>query len=149
MAAIIFKGLKAVGKSELFMLPLIVLFVILISILSLGYIDVSNFVTFDITKVLIPYGVILFAFLGAAAIPELEQELVRNRKMLKKAIVIGVLIPVISYLIFAIAVVGVSGIGTSEVATIGLGEVMGRTRLARMTQISRFPSSSCSLRSRC
>jgi amino acid permease len=125
VAAIIFKGLKAVGKSELFMLPLIVVFIVLISVLSFGYIDIANYITFDITKILIPYGVILFAFLGAAAVPEMEQELVRNRKLMKKAIIIGVLIPIISYLIFAFAVVGVSGLATSEVATIGLGEIMG------------------------
>jgi len=124
-AVIIFKGLKAVGKSELFMLPLIIIFVILISILSLKYIDISNYITFDLTKILIPYGVILFAFLGAAAVPEMEQELIRNRKLMKKAIIIGVLIPIISYLIFAFSVVGVSGLTTSEVATIGLGEIMG------------------------
>lgn len=125
VAAIIYKGLKAVGESELFMLPFVVLFIILVSVLSLGHIDISNYITFDLTKILIPYGVILFAFLGAAAIPELEQELVKNRKLLKKAIIIGVLIPIFSYLIFAIAVVGVSGVNTSEVATIGLGEIMG------------------------
>ncbi len=125
VAVIIYKGLKAVGKSELVMLPFIVFFILIISVLSIQHIDIGNFVTFDLTKVLVPYGVILFAFLGAAAIPELEQELVRNRKLLKKAIIIGVLIPVISYLIFAVAVVGVSGLGTSEIATIGLGEVMG------------------------
>jgi len=125
VAVIIYKGLKAVGKSELVMLPFIVFFILIISVLSIQHIDIGNFITFDIAKVLVPYGVILFAFLGAAAIPELEQELVRNRKLLKKAIIIGVLIPVISYLIFAVAVVGVSGLGTSEIATIGLGEVMG------------------------
>ncbi|MBW2966595.1 hypothetical protein KY342_05815 [Candidatus Woesearchaeota archaeon] len=125
VAIIIFKGLKAVGQSELFMLPLIILFIVLISVLSLGHIDITNYITFDLTKVLIPYGVILFAFLGAAAVPEMEQELVRNRKLMKKAIIIGVLIPIISYLIFAFAVVGVSGLSTSEVATIGLGEIMG------------------------
>ena len=93
--------------------------------MSIKHIDIGNFVTFDITRVLIPYGVILFAFLGAAAVPEMEQELVRNRKLMKKAIIIGVLIPITSYLLFAFAVVGVSALGTTEVATIGLGEIMG------------------------
>jgi tyrosine-specific transport protein len=125
VAVIIYKGLKAVGGSELVMLPFIVFFILIISIFSINHINIGNFITFDLTKVLIPYGVILFAFLGAAAVPEMEQELIRNRKLMKKAIIIGVLIPIVSYLIFAFAVVGVSGLGTSEVATIGLGEVMG------------------------
>jgi amino acid permease len=96
------------------MLPFIVFFILIISLLSLSHINIANFITFDITKVLIPYGVILFAFLGAAAVPEMEQELIRNRKLMKKAIIIGVLIPIISYLLFAVAVVGVTGLATSE-----------------------------------
>ena len=126
VAVIIYKGLKAVGESELIMLPMVIFVIIIISLLSLGHININNYVNFDIFKILIPYGVILFAFLGAAAVPEMEQELVKNRKLMKKAIIIGVMIPIISYLLFAFAVVGVTGLATSEVATIGLGQIMGK-----------------------
>ncbi|MBW2982224.1 hypothetical protein KY343_05065 [Candidatus Woesearchaeota archaeon] len=126
VAVIVYKGLKAVGKSELIMLPMVIFVIIIISLLSFGHININNYATFDIFKILIPYGVILFAFLGAAAVPEMEQELVKSRKLMKKAIIIGVLIPIVSYLIFAFAIVGVSGLSTTEVATIGLGQIMGK-----------------------
>ncbi|MBD3354544.1 GerAB/ArcD/ProY family transporter [Candidatus Woesearchaeota archaeon] len=125
VAFIILVGLKAVGNSELLMLPLIIGIVLFIAAASFGKIDIINLTSFNIFKILIPYGVILFAFLGASSIPVLREQLVNNEKQIKKAIFIGVLIPIISYLIFAVAVVGVTGSSTTEVATIGLGESIG------------------------
>jgi len=126
VSVIVYSGLKAVGESELIMLPMVITVIFVISVLSFGHINPGNYITFDIAKILVPYGVILFAFLGAAAVPEMEQELVKNRKLMKKAIIIGVMIPIISYLLFAFAVVGVTGLTTTEVATIGLGQIMGK-----------------------
>ncbi len=125
VAFIILVGLKAVGNSELLMLPLIIGIVLFIVFASFKKIDTVNLTSFNIFKILIPYGVILFAFLGASSIPVLREQLVKNEKQIKKAILIGVLIPIISYLIFAIAVVGVTGSSTTEVATIGLGQEIG------------------------
>ncbi|MBR9692163.1 hypothetical protein GOV06_05260 [Candidatus Woesearchaeota archaeon] len=125
VAFIIFIGLKAVGESELLMLPLIIGTIIFILAASTFHINVGNFTMFNLAKILVPYGIILFAFLGASAIPVLREQLIRNEKHMKKAIIIGVLIPIISYLIFAVAVVGVTGLSTTEVATIGLGQVIG------------------------
>lgn len=122
---IIYLGLKRVAESELYMLPLIIAVVVLISILSIKYLNIGNFTSFNFYNLFIPYGVVLFAFLGATAIPEMEMELIRNEKLMKKAIIIGIMIPIIVYILFAIFVVGVSGSLTTEVATIGLGEIMG------------------------
>ena len=55
----------------------------------------------------------------------MEVILKKDKKKLKKAIIIGSLIPFLVYLLFAAAVVGVTGINTTEVATIGLGETLG------------------------
>lgn len=125
MALIIYFGLKAVGESELAMLPFIIGVILFITVASFKHINAANFTAFNLSKILIPYGVILFAFLGASAIPVLREQLIRNEKQMKKAILIGVLIPIAAYLIFAIAIVGVTGLTTSEVATIGLGQLIG------------------------
>jgi len=125
VSLIIYMGLKKVAEAELYMLPLILLAVILISILSFSHIDVGNLTSFNFYNLFIPYGVVLFAFLGSTAIPEMEMELGKNEKLMKKAIIIGMLIPMIIYIIFALFVVGVSGLATSEVATVGLGEMIG------------------------
>jgi len=123
---IVYLGLKQVAKSELLLLPGILGIVCLIAFFSFRFIDVANFTAFNYLKFFVPYGVILFAFLGAAAIPEMEQHLFRNEKALKKCIMIGIAIPIVVYLIFAVIIVGVTGISTTEIATVGLGKVIGK-----------------------
>ena len=125
MAILIYIGLKAIKRSELFLVPIIIILTIIISIFAIKNLNIANLTSFNITKIFIPYGVILFAFLGTAAIPEMREILVKNEKQMKKSIIIGMLIPMIIYLIFAFVIVGVTGINTTDVATIGLGNMVG------------------------
>jgi len=125
MSLLIFTDLKMIKRVEIFLASIFLLIVILIGIFSFSSINLSNLATFDLSKIFLPYGVVLFAFLGAAAIPEMEAELIKEKKKLKKAIIIGSLIPLVVYLLFAFFVVGVTGKATTEVATIGLGQIVG------------------------
>ena len=88
-----------------------------------------NLNNFNIDNLFIPYGVVLFAFLGASAIPEMREVLRWEKESMKKAIIIGGLIPLVLYIFFAFSVVGVFGEKTSEIATIGLGQEFGRAVL--------------------
>ena len=125
VSAIIYVGLKLIKRFEV-LLCLIFLFIIFLMIaFSFGKIDLTNLAHINLAYLFLPYGVVLFAFLGAAAIPEMKEELVKHKKMLKKAIIFGSLIPLVVYLIFALVVVGVTGLGTTEIATIGLGNLIG------------------------
>ncbi len=76
-------------------------------------------------SLLVPYGVLLFAFHGTSAIPEMEIITGRDPKKLRYAIVIGSLAPLILYVIFALTTVLVTGRATTEIATIGLGHAIG------------------------
>ncbi len=126
VSAIIWFDLNAVAESDK-IISIIMLFIILfISVLAFGHIDFENLKPFDFSKFLLPYGVVLFAMVGASAIPEMEGELIKQKAKLKKAIIIGTLIPLAVYLLFSFVVVGVSGIKTTEVATIGLGNALGK-----------------------
>jgi amino acid permease len=125
VSTIIYFGIKKVAISELYMIPLIILIVAVIAVFSFKHIETGNLNAFNSYNLFIPYGVVLFAYLGATAIPEMEMVLEKNEKQMKKAIIIGMLIPMIIYLLFALFVVGVSGTGTTEVATIGLGDIIG------------------------
>ena len=75
---------------------------------------------------LFPFGVILFALLGFISIPELERELKDEKKLLKKSIIIGTLIPVVLYLFFIVTFVGVSGTNVNEIATLSLSGFIGK-----------------------
>ena len=120
MSLFIYFDLKAVEKGESIMVTLKLILIAVVILAGFFFFKSSNLTAFNPSIVFLPYGVILFAFSGAAAIPEAAAELKKNRKALKKALLIGSIIPLIVYLLFAIAVVGALGINTPEIATMGL-----------------------------
>lgn len=124
-SAIVYLGLAFIRKSELLMSSIVIMIIILICAFIFLKIDISNLASFNITKLFVPYGVILFALAGAVAVPEMKEELAKNKKLLKRAIVIGTLIPIALYALFSLVIVGVCGSLTSEVATIYLGQRFG------------------------
>jgi len=107
---IVYFGVKAAGKTELVLISLLLFVVILIGIFSFKEITISNFSLFNPAFFFLPYGVIIFAFMGTPAIPELQEVLGKEKKKMKQAIVIGSLIPIFLYLIFAFIIVGIIGV---------------------------------------
>jgi tyrosine-specific transport protein len=127
----IFIGLKAITKYELLFASIVLFLILLISGFAIfsSQFNISNLATFDITKIFIPYGVILFAFAGAASIPEMKEYLSHDRKKLKNAIILGSLIPIASYILFAFTTIAITGTSTTEIATIGLGNYLGSSMI--------------------
>jgi amino acid permease len=126
MAYLIFRGLNIIEGAELWLNLLRLAAFVALVVFAFFKMDFGNLQAVDYSNMLLPYGVILFAFLGSAAIPEMEEELAKNRKLLKKAIIWGTVIPILVYALFSIAVVGVLGNETTEIATIGLGAALGK-----------------------
>jgi tyrosine-specific transport protein len=71
------------------------------------------------------FGVILFALLGTAAIPSVREGLAGQYAKLHKVLVWSGVIPIVLYLVFAVAVLGVTGSATTEISTTGLGIALG------------------------
>lgn len=124
----IFGGIRAIKNGELYMVLLIIIILLFFSIFSFNKVIIKNLTGFT-TDFFLPYGVILFAYLATAAIPELREELGKNKDLLKKAIMIGTIIPIIIYMLFAFIIVGVTGTYVTDGAIIGLGEVLGNNIL--------------------
>jgi amino acid permease len=123
---LIYFGIKAISKVEFW--GLIVFFIILFIIFfNAGpFFKIENlFLSGSHKDLFLPYGPILFALWGAALIPEVEEMLGKNKKILRKIIFIAVLIPIITYLTFTFLVKGVTGAGTSQEAIEGLKNVLG------------------------
>jgi tyrosine-specific transport protein len=129
MIYIVYHGINSVTKWELFLNAGIFIIAIVMFILCFFQIEPSNLTGFSVSKIFVPYGVIMFAFLGMEAIPDLRETLNRHKKELKKSIIYGSLVPLVIYLIFTIGVVGVTGANTSEVATLELGAQLGNMAL--------------------
>ena len=128
VAALVYSGIKKIASSELVLSSLVILLILIISVVAFtsGKLDFLNLSDFSLSKIFIPYGVILFAFIGAASIPEIHEVLYRNKKSMRKVIVIGSVIPLILYTLFTVAIVGVMGTTITEVATVGLGLEFGK-----------------------
>jgi len=131
VSGLVYYGLEAIEKSELFTMFLIFIVVILIALFTYPHVKLSNLGSFDVTKFFVPYGVILFAYLGMVAIPEMSEILHKEKKKIKNAILTGMIIPVVIYILFTLIVVGSVGFENfsslkpdQRIATIALGMVV-------------------------
>ena len=115
---------KMFGKIEFIFSFSVILIVIIISSFNIGYVNFSNFGGFNVSNILLPYGVILFAVSGYYVIPEMEDILGAEKKKMKKAIIYGTLIPAAVYIFFVLIVLGVSGALTSQDAIAGLSSAL-------------------------
>ena len=127
MAALLYGGLSVLEKSELWMeiVKFFVFAIILVILFSHSYFSFDRLVGFSWDRLLLPFGVVLFAFVGTAAIPEVREEMKKFKLLTRQVIVIGSSIPIVVYALFAAAVIGLTGGFTTDVATIGLASLVG------------------------
>jgi tyrosine-specific transport protein len=112
------RALKHFGKAGFFMIILFILLIVMfysksISMENLTYVVPSNF--------LFPLGVVLFSYFSFSSIPAAERLLLGRENLMKKAILLGVLIPFIVYLTFTFVLLGSFGNAVPQVATLALG----------------------------
>lgn len=121
----IYIGLNLIKRAELIMSSFILAAIFMIAILTMNHIDLSNLEGLDLTKSVVPYGVLLFACSGIIAVPEVRIILKRREKLMRRAIIWGCVIPPVIYFLFTALVISVSGIKVTEIASVGLGELLG------------------------
>src|SRR3989344_6650330 len=124
---IVSRGIKATGRMELYLISLLLIVVVLIGIFSFNKINSNYYSGFNWRELFLPYGVILFAFMGSPGIPEVHQVLSKHKKLMKEAILAGSLLPIILYVFFTIVIIGVVGVNNfsllgpdQRIATIAL-----------------------------
>lgn len=93
--------------------------------LGLPKIEFANFAGIEPHFWHLPYGVVLFSLGGVTAIPLQRQLLTGRERLLRPAIIAAMLFVAVLYLVFAFAVVGVSGEVTSPSAITGLFDFLG------------------------
>lgn len=125
VAFLVFKGIDLVAGVELGIASFVVLLVVVMGLASVKAINIANIAVFKPGSLFQPFGIVLFAFMGMVAIPEMVEELKDKKQKLKKAILAGFIPPLILYLLFPVYVVGVTGANTTDVATVGLGNALG------------------------
>jgi amino acid permease len=121
-ATFVFWGIKAVSRFDFWAMILFFVSLVLIIFKSMPFFKMENLSlkTGDWADVFLPYGPIFFALSALTMIPEIEEMLGENKKLLRKVIFISILIPAVTYLLFMLLVLGVSGLNTSSAAIPGL-----------------------------
>ena len=128
-AFLVYKGMNIVKKADFFLSFLVLLIVFVIALVGAPHLNWRNLQEFNLLKILIPYGVIFFAMGGVSAVPQLREVLRGREKQIKKAIIIGTGMPLLVYLLFTFMVIGISGSMITEVATVGLGRIVGESMI--------------------
>lgn len=122
LSAITYFGIKALEEGEIVGVTIVFVMIISISVYFANKIDLNNLSYIFPSQIFVPFGVILFAFLGFAAVPEVKQVLGGHKKPLKKIIISAYIIAALIYIIFSAVVLGFKGELVPEVATIALGK---------------------------
>ncbi len=122
---IVAAGLRTLAHMEFVFASIIFLIMIIIAGIAAPSVAYDQLTHVSFAHFFLPYGVILFAFHGTVAIPQVEELLPKQQRRMKRAILYGGAVPIVLYLLFTWAVVGVTGVDTTPIATIGLGEYLG------------------------
>ncbi len=121
----IFRGLRTVSRVDFLMMLFFAAIIFLVGFIGINHIDFSNYTIAVKDFWFLPFGIIMFAMSSMPGIPLVREVLVGAEDKLRKALVIGTIIPASLYLIFTLAVVGISGDVTSPDAISGLASFLG------------------------
>jgi len=124
MTLLLREGLKGLKRVETYGLLAIGILILGLFAIFIPQIKLSNLSSVNLPNFAAPIGVVLFALMGFTAIPEVKQELKGREKMLKKAVLVGSIIPIILYIIFAATFLGIHGENISEIATLSFGPLV-------------------------
>jgi len=116
MSYLIFRGIKIIASIELltniifFSTSAVVLF------FCLSRFNLQNLAAFNLSNAFLPFGVILFSLIGWSAIPEIVDffKTSPEKKKLKKTMILATAVTVPFYLIFTLAILGVTGGNISQ-----------------------------------
>lgn len=127
---LIILGMRTIKSVEMLLTLGILAVIVLVGFWAAPHQNAEAWTHMNVRNIFFPYGILLFAFNATFAIPEAHQLLVRKNIQFKRAIILSSGIVIALYALFAIAVVGVTGVYTTEIATIGLGEAIGPHMIA-------------------
>lgn len=121
----VWRGLQTVKILEKILSIIVLSIIIGLSFGILPQINIQNFYYYNVDNLFLPFGVILFALQASPAIAEAHALLPQDPKKFKKALIIGTLIPILAYMLFAVATVGVLGLSTTPLVSTALGNKFG------------------------
>lgn len=128
LSIFIFKGIKTIAPVEIFTNIAFFLIIFLVFFIGAPQINFNNFFLADGKNIFLPYGVVMFSLVGWMAIPEINEMLKgsKEKRSLKKIIIIATAFCAIIYICFSLVVFGISGKNTSTESLQGLVPFFGQ-----------------------
>ncbi len=118
--------LRKIGTINFVLTFVLIAVIILLAILLMPHVDMAKVPRMNMDNWFLPYGVFLFAFAGASAIPDVADVFrKRNERLFRRVVVLSTLIPLLLYTLFITAVVGVMGTETPPDGISGLERFIG------------------------
>ncbi|MAG37915.1 hypothetical protein CMI45_00810 [Candidatus Pacearchaeota archaeon] len=123
LSLVTYRGLKSLEQGEKLGVSAIIILIVAIAVLTWKNISPQNISYINPQNFFVPFGVILFAYLGFAATPEVERILKNNKKSVFKSLITAYILIFLIYTVFTFVVLGSQGLGTTEIATLSLGKI--------------------------
>lgn len=132
LAVFVTWGLGVIKRIEFVISFVFLALLFILAALATPHVDTTAWQGFDWGNFFVPYGAILFACTGLVSIPEAKLVLhaQKGERFLLSAILIGNIFPIVLYACFTAIVLAVTGAHTTEIATIGLSNIVGPAALA-------------------
>lgn len=125
MTFVVVRGARVLARLDGVFVTLIFLAIFLLLLLSVPHINYTPVLQASWRNFFMPYGVILFAFMGLSSIATAEEIVPRHPRILRKSVLWASSISIVLYLLFAWTMVCVMGAATPAVATHGIGLYLG------------------------
>lgn len=116
-------GSLFVARAQKFLIPLFIGLVVLLMIVAAPHMTAAHFFASTSGDFSVPLGVMLFAFHGMSALPEVRDILGRRSSLLPKSTARATMIVALVYAVFSIGILGVTGAATTENAILGLSTI--------------------------
>ncbi len=124
-SAIIYFGVKGVEESETKLVLIMIFSILILSFASLFYFNPNNLFVVNFSEVFMPIGVIVFAYSGMFAVPQMKEILWMEKSKMKKSILLGMFIPLVLYLFFTFTCIGALGKTSADIITVALANEFG------------------------
>lgn len=116
-------GSLFVARTQKLLIPLFIGLVVLLMIVAAPHMTTAHVLASASGDVSIPLGVMLFAFHGMSAVPEMRDILGKRSSLLPRSIARATTIVALVYIVFSVGILGVTGAATTENAILGLSTI--------------------------
>lgn len=134
-------NMKLFSELQSIMVGVLLVLITVLSIVGIAYISPQHFdiTSTKLSEILLPYGVLLFAFSGYSIIPEVGEITQYNRRSLRKAVIVGTGVVALVYVVFSTVILGITGEQVSEDAVVGLTSVFGADMVKYIALVALLP----------